>query len=153
MNKPDHVHRTSAPLHFVMGQLAPYTIERMYKRDGSRGIWAVYLGPYCSNGDVKMGVGQGGVISSLFDLITAQLGSMYAQARTPTVDIAVKLQRPTVPIPGVFKIEAWVEREDDAHNRIYLKGQLSDGSDASKPFDVCDVTLARVKPKPKKSKL
>lgn len=145
LEQNDHQHRESAPLHFVMGRLAPYYIERCYKRDCSRAVWAVYLGPYCSNGDTTMGVGQGGAISSLFDLITAQLGSMFAQARTPTVRIAVDLKKPAVPIPGVFKCEAFVEKEEN--NRIYLRGEFGNGKDV---FATCQVTLARVV---KKSKL
>jgi hypothetical protein len=80
--------------------------------DASRGVWAVYFGPYCSNGSDKMGVGQGGAIASVFDLITAQLASMHAQARTPTVRMVVDLKKPTSPIPGVYKVEAWIDKDE-----------------------------------------
>ena len=167
----DHQHRESDPLHFVMGRTSMFYIERAFKSDASRGVWAVYFGPYCSNGSDKMGVGQGGAIASVFDLITAQLGSMHAQARTPvcpctsipminyasptltglygvqTVRMVVDLKKPTTPIPGVFKVEAWIEREEG--NRIVLKGELSDG--AGRVSCECEATLARVKRKSKKT--
>ncbi len=142
----DHVHRESSPLHYVMGELAPFYIERMWNNDRTRGIWAVWLGPFCSNGSTTMGVGQGGAISAIFDLFTAQLGSIFAQARAPTTQINVSLKRPTTPIPGAFKVECWVEKEEN--NRIYLKGELTDGK-GGKPTATCEVTLARVKRKKK----
>ena len=67
LEKNDSIHRETAPLHFVMGRMSPFYIERVYQPDCTRAIWAVYFGPYCSNGGDTMGVGQGGAISSVFD--------------------------------------------------------------------------------------
>lgn len=88
-----------------------------------------------------MGVGQGGAIASIFDLVTAQMSMLYVQQPTPTTELSVRLRRPTTPIPGVFRVDVWIEKDEGS--RVYVKAELSDGS-GNKPLALCSATLARV---------
>lgn len=56
----EFVHRESLPLHYVVGRMSPFFIERLLKNDNSRAIWAIYFGPYTSNarGATRTGVAQ-----------------------------------------------------------------------------------------------
>mmetsp|Transcript_40933 Transcript_40933/g.131640 ORF Transcript_40933/g.131640 Transcript_40933/m.131640 type:complete len:225 (+) Transcript_40933:95-769(+) len=76
-----YVHRDIAPLHYVMGRLSPMYIERAFSKDFKRATWAVYFGPYCSNGDQQIGVGNGGAISAVLDLVTANLATLHVRGR------------------------------------------------------------------------
>ena len=131
------VHRESAPLHFVIGRQSPYYIERCFRNDRLRCVWAVYLGPYCSNGDDQLGVGNGGAIAALLDLMTATLANIYWQGNCPTVSLEVKMLKPVQPIPGLFKAEAWIEKEENG--KLYTKAEFGNGKDTI--FDVCEAVL------------
>lgn len=85
-----YVHREVAPLHFVMGRLSPFYIERAFRRDGARAVWAVYFGRYTSTGDVQMGMGSGGAIASVLDLLTANLAALYVRGMAPTASLSVR---------------------------------------------------------------
>lgn len=119
-----YVHRHSAPMHFVIGRQSPFYIERCFRNDRKRAVWAVYFGPFCSNGDYQVGVGNGGAIAALLDLMTATLGNIYLQGRCPTLSLSVKMLKPVVPMPGLFKAEAWIEKEEAG--RLYTKAEFSD---------------------------
>jgi len=132
-----YVHRDIAPLHYVMGRLSPMYIERAFSKDFKRATWAVYFGPYCSNGDQQIGVGNGGAISAVLDLVTANLATLHVRGKTPTASLAVKMLRPALPMPGLFRVDAWVEKVEG--NKIYLGGSFGDG--AGKVFDTCEAVL------------
>jgi acyl-coenzyme A thioesterase PaaI-like protein len=108
---------------------------------------AVYFGPYTSNGAQTMGVGQGGAISSIFDSVTAQLAFLHARERLATAELKVRMMRPVVPVPGVFRVVVWVIRDEG--DRVYLRAELSSGAAGSKPMASCDATMARPKRKAK----
>jgi hypothetical protein len=128
MASNDSEHRKTAPLHFVMGRMSPFYIERVYSPDCKRAVWACYFGPYTSNGGDTMGVGQGGAVSSVFDLITAQLGGIFVRGRTPTVKLEVVLKKAALPIPGCMKLEAWVvDQGGGDSNRFRIMAELGDG--------------------------
>ena len=64
---PDYDHRQANKMHFVQGLMSPYYIEAMQEvvpegekktRAASRKVWAVWFGPYTSNGGQKVGVAQ-----------------------------------------------------------------------------------------------
>eukprot|EP00435_Cladocopium_sp_Y103_P023991 s2168_g5.t2 len=132
-----YVHRHSAPMHFVIGRQSPFYIERCFRNDRKRAVWAVYFGPFCSNGDYQVGVGNGGAIAALLDLMTATLGNIYLQGRCPTLSLSVKMLKPVLPMPGLFKAEAWIEKEEAG--RLYTKAEFSDGQGVI--FDVCEAGL------------
>ena len=137
-----YVHRHSAPMHFVIGRQSPFYIERCFRNDRKRAVWAVYFGPFCSNGDYQVGVGNGGAIAALLDLMTATLGNIYLQGRCPTLSLSVKMLKPVVPMPGLFKAEAWIEKEEAG--RLYTKAEFSDGQGVI--FDVCEAVLKAKRP-------
>ena len=131
------VHRHSAPMHFVIGRQSPFYIERCFQNDRKRAVWAVYFGAYCTNGDHSLGVGNGGAIAALLDLMTATLGNIYLQGRCPTLSLQVKMMKPVLPVPGLFKAEAWIEKEEAG--RLYTKAEFSNGEGVI--FDVCEAVL------------
>ena len=135
--------QVSDPLHYVTGGLSPFYVERMFSRDRRQAAWAVYFSPYTSNGSRRIGVGQGGAISSIFDVMTACLAALYVQGRTPTAHIDVRLRKPTTPIPGAFLFEARIDQ--DVGSRVIVEAQLSDGEGNLKCE--CSATLARLKPR------
>lgn len=118
-------HREAAPLHFVVGAHAPWYLESCFNADSSRGIWAVYLSPLCGNGAHSVGTGQGGAVSSLFDLATGHVASSYLGNPSPTANLHVDMLKPARSIPGCFKLEAWVESLDG--KKCLMKATLSNG--------------------------
>mmetsp|Transcript_64460 Transcript_64460/g.135244 ORF Transcript_64460/g.135244 Transcript_64460/m.135244 type:complete len:231 (+) Transcript_64460:145-837(+) len=139
-----YCHREIAPMHFVMGRLSPLYIERSFSKDRKRAAWGVYFGPFCSNGDMQMGVGMGGAISAVLDLMTANLAILFTGGMTPTASISVKMLKPVLPMPGFFRADAWVEKVEG--NKIFLNGSFSDGK--GKIFDTCEAVLGIVSKKP-----
>ena len=95
-----------------------------------------------------MGVGQGGAISAIFDSATAQLAFLHARGRLATAELFVKMQRPVLPVPGVFRVVVWVTRDEG--DRVYLRAELSSGA-GSKLMASCEATMVR--PKTRKAKL
>merc|ERR1719232_943395 len=94
-----------------------------------------------------MGVGQGGAISSVFDMVTLEAAGRYLQARQikvtiVTASITVNFRKPVTPIPGVFKFESWVDRVEGS--QIFVKAELSNGGGLV--FDTCEVVAAMLEP-------
>lgn len=132
-----YVHRDSAPMHFVIGRQSPFYIERCFRNDRTRAVWAVYFGPYCSNGDHQLGVGNGGAIAALLDLMTATLANIYMQGNCPTLSLQVRMLKPVMPVPGLFKAEAWIEKLEGG--KLYTKAEFGNGQGVV--FDVCEAVL------------
>eukprot|EP00931_Biecheleriopsis_adriatica_P043694 TRINITY_DN24969_c0_g1_i1.p1 TRINITY_DN24969_c0_g1~~TRINITY_DN24969_c0_g1_i1.p1 ORF type:complete len:207 (+),score=32.43 TRINITY_DN24969_c0_g1_i1:33-653(+) len=112
-------HRSASPAHFVGGSMSPFYIQSLLstEKETTRVVWAVYFGPYTSNGSVEIGTGQGGAQSSIFDLLCATVASIGQQA-------------PVTPIPGLFRAEAWIDRIED--RKIIIKAKLTPGDDPSR---------------------
>ena len=112
-------HRVAAPLHYVIGRMSPFYIERFISRDRQRMLFAVYYGAYTTNGAHELGVGQGGAQAALFDCLCATCAVVAQEEprrRVATADLAVQMRRPVGPIPGVFRMEAWLHsREGRKH--------------------------------------
>ena len=84
-------------------------------------ICAVYLSEWTTN---AAGVGQGGMISTLFDTFLTGL----AQAGF-TASLSTSYLKPVKPIPGVFKLIGWVDEDGDyPPNRVGCIGELTDST-------------------------
>ena len=64
--------RNEKPMHFVVGRMSPFYIERFITPDQQRSMFAVYYGPYTTNGSVELGPGQGGAQAALVMLTTLE---------------------------------------------------------------------------------
>ena len=52
--------REEMPVHFVTGRMAPWYMEGPAQSpDRKRAVWAIYVGPFTSNGGRHVGTGQG----------------------------------------------------------------------------------------------
>jgi len=90
-----HVHRQTTPLHFALGRLSPFYIERMRRADAKRAVWAVYFGPATSNGSYGMGVGQGGAIATVSGgTASAALHDFAAAARAGAPSLGCRAPLP-----------------------------------------------------------
>merc|ERR1712100_975482 len=96
--------------------------------DNRRCIWAIWLSPFASNGSTRIGTGQGGALAALFDLVTANLVGRFKGRPGLTAYVHVDMKRPVRPVPGVFRLDAWVEREEG--RKVFVKACLTDGESA-----------------------
>lgn len=122
------IHRETHPMHFVMGRMSPFYIEKLVSRDRRRTLFAVYYGPYTTNGSVELGVGQGGAQAALFDCICAICAATVNDNRNDrivTTSIQVQMRLPVRPIPGVFRVEAWLLSKTG--RKIIVRAQLTRG--------------------------
>jgi hypothetical protein len=94
--------------HYVIGQLSPFRFHmaKTGKDEATSLVWAVYFGAYSTNGG---GVIQGGAISSVFDVGTAQLGTQMFSGELggsfgTTKSITVKFKRPG-PLKKVLRLD------------------------------------------------
>lgn len=120
---PEYDHRQANKMHFVQGRMSPYYIEAMQEvvpdekrkfRAANRKVWAVWFGPYTSNGGSKVGVAQGGAQASIFDNMAATVANQAASRKVggPTASLSVKMLKPGREIPGIFRADAWVDNVD-----------------------------------------
>jgi len=119
-------HRKRFPVHYVVGRHSPWYHEKVISKDKRRSTYAIYVGPFTSNGANKIGTMQGGAQSSLFDFATGELASAYAAHPSPTAYLNVQMKKPAHPIPGVFRLDCWIDRIEG--KKIYVHGKLSNGT-------------------------
>lgn len=120
---PEYDHRQANKMHYVQGRMSPYYIEAMQEvvpesekktKAANRKVWAVWFGPYTSNGGPKVGVAQGGAQASVFDNMAATVANQAASRKVggPTASLSVKMLKPGREVPGLFRADAWVESVD-----------------------------------------
>jgi hypothetical protein len=126
--------REEMPMHFVTGRMAPWYMESVQSPDRKRGIWAVYVGPYTSNGARRVGTGQGGAVSSLFDLATGHVASAFLENPSPTAFLHVEMLKPARSVPGVWRLDVWIDRVEG--KKVYVKATIGDGK--GKIFDTAE---------------
>ena len=136
---PNYDHRKVNPMHYVQGCMSPFYIEAMQEvvpdgdkegKAANRKVWAVWFGPYNSNGGFKVGVAQGGAQSSVFDNMAATVANQPASAKVggPTASLSVKMLKPGREIPGLFRADAWVDNIDGRKLTIKMTLTAEDGT-------------------------
>jgi len=136
---PNYDHRKVNPMHYVQGCMSPFYIEAMQEvvpdgdkegKAANRKVWAVWFGPYNSNGGFKVGVAQGGAQSSVFDNMAATVANQPASAKVggPTASLSVKMLKPGKEIPGLFRADAWVDNIDGRKLTIKMTLTAEDGT-------------------------
>eukprot|EP00927_Polykrikos_kofoidii_P005066 TRINITY_DN1201_c0_g1_i2.p1 TRINITY_DN1201_c0_g1~~TRINITY_DN1201_c0_g1_i2.p1 ORF type:complete len:224 (+),score=31.84 TRINITY_DN1201_c0_g1_i2:144-815(+) len=134
----DHIHRITEPMNYVSGRASPMYIERAYRKDRKRAVWAVYFGPYsCFTGN-QAGGAHGGAVSAVLDTITANVATLFLQGRCMTASLSVRFRK-MAPAPALLKAEAWVDGEVDEAGRILVNAELGDGDGGI--FDTCEAVL------------
>ena len=99
------------------------------------------MSPLTSNGASSVGTGQGGAVSSLFDLCTGHVASSYLRNPSPTANLHVDMLKPARSIPGCFLLEAWIDSVDG--KKVLVKGELSSVNKKGERV-ICDVSTQAI---------
>lgn len=90
----------------------------------------------------------------IFDVATAQLASLHARGRVATAWLDVRMRRPVAPVPGVYRVEAWIVERNESFKeksgkngkkqlargrRIVVEASLTNAKGA-----VCDTCVAEL---------
>jgi hypothetical protein len=118
-------HRQHAPMHYVLGRSSHFYIERYVSRDRQRVCYAVYFGPYTSNGYDAITTGQGGAQATIFDQMCAICAGVATNKRAPTGTLTVRMAAPVSPVPGAFRAEAWLH--EVSGRKIIVRAHLKRG--------------------------
>jgi acyl-coenzyme A thioesterase PaaI-like protein len=117
--------------HYVIGQRSPFRFHMVKagRDEGTNLVWGVFFGAYSTNGG---GMLQGGAISSVFDVGTAQLGSQMfgPQPGGPfgiTKSLKVHFKRPG-PLKKVLRLDVRASDTSRVHMGLMMVAAvLSDG--------------------------
>ena len=140
------LHRYTTPVHYVVGRLSPFYTGICRSKDRQRAMMGVWFGPYTSNGG---GTGQGGAQGAIFDFLCAFCVANAQPYTAPTGTLTTRMTAPLLPIPGVIRAEAWIERTEG--RKIFVKGEITDPQ--GKTVFATAHAIHIVIDKPKQSKL
>eukprot|EP00747_Dinoflagellata_sp_TGD_P172098 gnl/TRDRNA2_/TRDRNA2_207764_c0_seq1.p1 gnl/TRDRNA2_/TRDRNA2_207764_c0~~gnl/TRDRNA2_/TRDRNA2_207764_c0_seq1.p1 ORF type:complete len:241 (+),score=40.41 gnl/TRDRNA2_/TRDRNA2_207764_c0_seq1:66-788(+) len=125
MSHKDRSPREVMPMHFASGRMSPWYMEQVMSEDRTQAIWAVWMAPYSGNGGKRIGTGQGGAVAALFDMATGSLASAYVGRPSPTANLHVDMRKPARPVPGVWRMDVWIERTEG--KKILVKATICRG--------------------------